>query len=79
MEHLKKECADLKYALGEKEKKLIACMAEAIPAGDEPVCLFTEDVEGESMRLLMNHVLEAGHSPVSYTHLLSMRLPRSGA
>lgn len=68
VEHLKKECADLKYALGEKEKKMIACMAEAIPAGDEPVCLFTEDVEGESMRLLMNHVLEAGHSLCAVFH-----------
>ncbi len=68
VKHLKKECADLKYALGEKEKKLIACMAETIPAGDEPVCLFAEDMEGDSMRLLMNHVLDAGHGLCAVFH-----------
>lgn len=68
VEHLRKECTDLKYALAEKEKKLIACMADMIPAGDEPVCVFTEDVEGESMRLLMNRVLEAGHDLCAVFH-----------
>lgn len=68
VEHLRKECADLKYELAEKEKKLIACMAENIPAGDEPVCLFTEDIEGESMRLLMNRVLETGHGLCAVFH-----------
>ena len=32
-----------------------------IPKDGEPVCIFTEDIEGDSMRLLMNLVLEAGH------------------
>lgn len=68
VEHLKKECADLKYALAEKEKKLSACIAETIPAGDEPVCVFTEDIEGESLRLLMNRVLEAGHGLCAVFH-----------
>lgn len=68
VEHLKKECTDLKYALTEKEKKLIACIAGTIPAGDEPVCIFTEDVEGESMRLLMNRVLETGHELCAVFH-----------
>lgn len=61
VEHLKKECEDLKHALGEKEKTLIRCMAEAVPAGEEAVCLFPDEIEGESMRLLMNRVLEGGH------------------
>ena len=68
VEHLKKECADLKYALGEKEKKLISCMAEQIPAGEEAVCVFSEEAEGESMRLLMNQVLEAGHELCAVFH-----------
>ena len=61
VEHLKKECEDLKHALGEKEKALIRCMAETVPAGEEAVCLFPDEIEGESMRLLMNRVLEGGH------------------
>ena len=62
VEHLKNECADLKYALGEKDKALIGCIADLVPAGDEAVCLFPEGIEGESMRLLMNRVLETGHA-----------------
>lgn len=68
VEHLKEECASLKYALGEKEKKLIACRAQLIPAGEEPVCVFSEEIEGESMRLLMNHVLDAGHCLCAVFH-----------
>ena len=61
VEHLKNEYADLKYALAEKEKTLISCMADQVPAGEEAVCLFPDEMEGDSMRMLMNRVLEAGH------------------
>ena len=33
-------------------------LEETVPAGEEAVCLFPDEVEGESMRLLMNRVLE---------------------
>lgn len=59
--HLKDEADNLKYELGEKEKKLIAVKADTIPQDGKPVCVFTEDIEGDSMRILMNMVLEAGH------------------
>lgn len=68
VEHLKKECAGLKYALGEKEKKLISYIADQIPAGNEAVCMFSEETEGEAMRLLMNRVLEAGHELCAVFH-----------
>lgn len=61
VEHLKNECADLKYALGEKEKMLVRCMADLVPDGEEAVCLFPDEMEGDSMRMLMNQVLEEGH------------------
>ena len=59
--HLKDECEDLRYALGEKEKMLVSCMAELVPDGEEAVCLFPDEMEGDSMRMLMNRVLERGH------------------
>ena len=68
VEHLKEECADLKYALIEKEKQLIAYRAELVPGGEEPVCIFTEEFEGESMRLFMNRILEAGHELCAVFH-----------
>lgn len=68
VERLKKEYTDLKYAFGEQERKLVMYMAETIPAGDEPVCLFVEDVQGDSMRLLMNRVLEKGHCLCAVFH-----------
>ena len=66
--HLRNEADNLKYELGEKEKKLIALKAEMIPKNGKPVCVFTEDIEGDSMRLLMNLVLEAGHSVCAVFH-----------
>ena len=54
--HLKDECEDLKYALGEKEKMLVSCMADLVPDGEEAVCLFPDEMEGDSMRMLMNRV-----------------------
>ena len=59
--HLKEEYEDLKYALGEKEKMLVSCMADLVPDGEEAVCLFPDEMEGDSMRMLMNRVLERGH------------------
>lgn len=59
--HLKNECEALKYALGEKEKMLVSGMADLVPDGEEAVCLFPDGIEGDSMRRLMNRVLEAGH------------------
>ncbi len=59
--HLKDEVSALKYEVGEKEKKLIEYEADRIPEGDEPVCVFTKDLEGESLRLLMNRILDRGH------------------
>lgn len=58
---LKDENNALKYAAAGLEKKLVRCHAEMIPENEEPVCIFTEDLEGESMRGLMNLVLEGGH------------------
>lgn len=58
---LKDENNALKYAAAGMEKKLVRCHAEMIPENEEPVCIFTDDLEGESMRGLMNLVLEGGH------------------
>lgn len=66
--HLKEESDSLKYELGEKEKKLIAAKADMIPKDGKPVCIFTDDVEGDSMRLFMNLVLEAGHGVCAIFH-----------
>ena len=66
--HLRDEANSLKYELGEKEKKLVAVKAEMIPKDGKPVCIFTQDIEGDSMRLLMNIVLEAGHSVCAVFH-----------
>ena len=66
--HLRDESNSLKYELGEKEKKLVAVKAEMIPKDGKPVCIFTQDIEGDSMRLLMNIVLEAGHIVCAVFH-----------
>ena len=39
-----------------------------IPKDGKPVCIFTDDVEGDSMRLFMNLVLEAGHGVCAIFH-----------
>ncbi len=65
---LKEENNALKYALGEKEKQLIRQKARLIPAGPDPVCVFARDLEGESMRLFMNLVLEEGHRLCAVFH-----------
>ena len=58
VEHLQKECADLKQEIGEKEKKLVQYRADMVPEGERVVCVFTDEFAGESMRHLMNQVLE---------------------
>lgn len=58
VEHLQKECVDLKQEIGEKEKKLVQYRADMVPEGERVVCVFTDEFAGESMRHLMNQVLE---------------------
>ncbi len=65
---LKDEVGSLKYELAQKEKKLIAAKAGMIPEDGRPVCIFSEDIEGESMRMLMNLVLDGGHSICAVFH-----------
>ena len=58
VEHLQKECADLKQEIGEKEKKLIQYRADMVPDEEKAVCIFGDEFAGESMRHLMNRILE---------------------
>lgn len=66
--HLREEVNNLKYELGEKEKKLVAARAEAIPKDGRPVVVLAPDIEGDSMRILMNMVLESGHKLCAVLH-----------
>lgn len=59
--HLQKEIADLKYENGEKEKILALQLADSVPAEEDIVCLFSDVIGGDSMRMVMNRVLENGH------------------
>lgn len=54
---LKEENAQLKIKLAEMQKKLLEYKAEGIPKEEAFVCLFEEDLDGDSPRLLMNQVL----------------------
>lgn len=65
---LQEENRSLKYKLGEKEKMLVECRAEMIPKDGQAVCIFTEELEGDSMRGLMNRILEDGHSLCAVFH-----------
>ena len=58
VEHLQKECADLKQEIGEKEKKLIQYRADMVPDEEKAVCILGDEFAGESMRHLMNRILE---------------------
>ena len=58
---LKEENNSLKCAAAEKEKRLVECRARMIPRDGKAVCVFARDLEGDSMRGLMNLVLEDGH------------------
>lgn len=56
--HLRDECAGLKSQIVGKDRKLVMYQAEMVPDEEETVCIFSDDIEGENMRLLMNKVLE---------------------
>ena len=55
------ETNQLKYELAEKERRLVKTYAEMISESKDAVCIFTEEFGGDSMRMLMNYVLDAGH------------------
>lgn len=59
--HLKEELIKMKQELSRKEEKLVSVKAELVPSDEENVCLFTDDLEPESMRFLMNRILDGGH------------------
>lgn len=58
VKHLKEEYSELKYQIAEKDKLLASYRADMVPDEEETVCIFTRDIGGEAMRLLMNQVLE---------------------
>ena len=47
--------------LAEKERRLVKAYADMISESKDAVCIFTEEFGGDSMRMLMNYVLDAGH------------------
>ena len=59
--HLAEETNQLKYELAEKERRLVKAYADMISESKDAVCIFTEEFGGDSMRMLMNYVLDAGH------------------
>ncbi len=59
--HLQKEISALKYENGEKEKILAIHIADSVPEDEDVVCLFPDSIGGDSMRTVMNRVLENGH------------------
>lgn len=54
---LKEENAQLKVKLADIQKKLLEYKAKEVPKEEAFVCLFEEDLDGDSPRLLMNQVL----------------------
>lgn len=58
VKHQKEEYSELKYQIAEKDKLLASYRADMVPDEEETVCIFTRDIGGEAMRLLMNRVLE---------------------
>lgn len=58
VEHLREECSELKREIAEKERRLVSCRADMIPDGEEVVCVFSKEIQGDSMRALMNRILE---------------------
>ena len=58
VEHLREECSELKREIAEKERQLVSCRADMIPDGEEVVCVFSKEIQGDSMRALMNRILE---------------------
>lgn len=59
---LKEENAQLKVKLAEQQKKLLEYKAKEVPKEEAFVCIFEEDPEGDSPRLLMNQVLSLDKS-----------------
>ena len=62
VEHLKKECSELKQCIAEQQKEILVYKAKDVKAEEEFVCLFEDGLTGESPRLLMNLVLDEGHA-----------------
>lgn len=58
VEHLKEESTELKNRLAEKARELIAVRASMIPAEEQTVCIFSDELAGDGMRLMMNAVME---------------------
>ncbi|MBA4700977.1 MAG: hypothetical protein H2212_16260 [Ruminococcus sp.] len=54
---LKEENAQLKVKLAEIQKKLLEYKAKEVPKEEAFVCLFEDNLDGDSPRLLMNQVL----------------------
>lgn len=61
VEHLQEECMKLKQNLVQLQKEILGYKAKEVAPGEEAVCLFEPELEGEAPRLLMNQVLESGH------------------
>lgn len=62
VEHLKKECAELKQCIAEQQKEILVYKAKEVDVEEELVCLFEDGLTGEGPRLLMNLVLDEGHA-----------------
>ena len=80
--HLQKELAEKKTELAEKEQELIRCKAEQIPESEQIVCIFPEGIQGDSLRILMNAVLEknrklcavfSGNDAAGYRYVIGSR------
>lgn len=57
VKRLKEENTQLKVKTAEQQKKLLEYKAKEVPKEEDFVCLFGEDLDGDSPRLLMNQVL----------------------
>ena len=80
--HLQRELAEKKTELAEKEQELIRCKAEQIPESEQIVCIFPEGIQGDSLRILMNAVLEkkrklcavfSGNDAAGYRYVIGSR------
>lgn len=58
VERLCKECEELKSSLAGRERELAVLTAAAVPEEEQAVCVFTEILKGDSLRTVMNFVLE---------------------
>lgn len=58
VEHLKEEVTELKSRNAEKERELIAMQASMIPEEEQTVCIFSDNLAGDGMRMMMNAVME---------------------